>query len=350
MSTPPDPIDDPERLEALRKTALLDSPTEDAFDRLTRLAAKVASAPMAAMTLLDNDRQFFKSAFGLPDVSVRRATPLSMSFCQHVVRSAEPVIIQNARTDPLVKDRTLIDQLHTESYVGIPLTTSQGHVLGAFCVMDDHARTWSEDEVNLIRDVAILAMTEVELRSEIMEHRKTEEVLRTMSLRDELTGLYNRRGFTEIAQQQVLLASRVGKRILLLYGDLDDFKLINDTHGHAEGDRALVAAAGILRVVFRKADLVARLGGDEFVGLALHSSDVVVSLIRSRLEAALRVHNSQGQPYSLAMSVGFADVTPEPGTTLEKLIEQADTELYREKRVRKIARAGGSDSGERPRI
>ena len=336
-----DAVQDPDRLDALRRTALLDSPAEDAFDRLTRLAAKVADAKMAAMTLVDAERQFFKSAFGLPEpVATERETPVSLSFCQHVVRAGSTLVIPDARADERVKDSELIDRLHAESYVGIPLTTSAGHTLGAFCVMDDHARHWSDEEVALIRDVAILAMTEVELRSEIMEHRRTEEALRTMSLRDELTGLYNRRGFTEIAQQQMLLATRVGKRILLLYADLDDFKAINDTFGHAEGDRALVAAAGILRIVFRKADLIARLGGDEFVGLALHNSDAVADLIRTRLDATLRVHNAQGLPYTLAMSVGFADASPDAGTTLEHLIAEADEALYRQKRGKREAGRG----------
>jgi diguanylate cyclase (GGDEF)-like protein len=337
---PSSAVTDPERLEALRRTALLDSPAEDAFDRLTRLAAKVASAPMAVMSLVDANRQFFKSAVGLPEPwASRRETPLSMSFCQHAVASAQPLVVENAAEHPVVRDNAAVSELGAVSYVGIPLQTSEGYVLGAFCVMDGHARPWTEEEVNLVRDVAILAMTEIELRSEIMEHKRTEEALRNMSLRDELTGLYNRRGFCEIAQQQLLLASRVGRRALLLYSDLDDFKHINDTYGHAEGDRALISTAGILLLVFRKADLVARMGGDEFIGLALHDSDAVADLIRQRLEAALRVHNSQGQPYKLAISIGVAHSPPDRHATLEQLIEEADAALYTEKRKRKTSQA-----------
>jgi PAS domain S-box-containing protein len=157
---------DPERLAALHRLELLDSSAEEPFDRLTRLARRVLKTPVVLLSLVDKDRQFFKSSVGLPDPwASSRQTPLSHSFCRHVVDSQQPLIVHDARLHPLVKDNPAVQDLQVIAYAGFPLTTSDGHTLGAFCSIDSQPREWSPVELDILRDIAAAAMTEIELRS-----------------------------------------------------------------------------------------------------------------------------------------------------------------------------------------
>ena len=163
-------LQDAHRLAALRRTALLDGGREEAFDRLTRLAATILRAPIALVSLVDVDRQFFKSAIGLPEpVASERQTPLSHSFCQHTVVSGTPLIIVDAREHPLVRDNTAIPDLGVVAYAGIPLVTSDGHVLGSFCVIDHQPRVWTAPDIAILKDLAAAVMTEIELRVTVWE-------------------------------------------------------------------------------------------------------------------------------------------------------------------------------------
>lgn len=171
-------VNDPARLAALRAVALLDTPTEEAFDRLSRLAVRFVEAPVALVSLIDADRQFFKSCIGLPEpYHSRRETPLSHSFCQHNRIPERPLLIEDAREHPLFQDNPAIADLHVVAYLGIPLTTSDGYVLGSFCVIDGKPRRWRDDEVAVVRDLAEAVMTEIHLRTEI-KGRKTAETER----------------------------------------------------------------------------------------------------------------------------------------------------------------------------
>jgi len=165
---------EPGRLAALHDAALLDSPAEESFDRLARLAAKVVNAPVALVSAVDRDRQFFKSCLGLPEPwATRRETPLTHSFCQHVVAAREPVIISDARRDARVLDNLAIRDLGVIAYLGVPLITSEGHAIGTLCVIDHEPRTWTSDEVSLIQDVAAAVVTEITLRRDVRSTEAT---------------------------------------------------------------------------------------------------------------------------------------------------------------------------------
>ena len=172
-------VHDPDRLEALRRTALLDSPPEPAFDRLTRLASTMLRAPVALVSLVDQDRQFFKAELGLPEPwSSQRQTPLSHSFCRHVVADGAPLVVADARLDPVLRENRAVAELGIVAYLGVPLTTTEGHHLGALCVIDGTPRSWSRGEVLLLQDLAASAMTEIELRVELMCRQHSAEALR----------------------------------------------------------------------------------------------------------------------------------------------------------------------------
>src|SRR5947209_3512726 len=155
---------EPGRLAALRDAALLDTPAEESFDRLARLAARVVDAPVALVSAVDRDRQFFKSCLGLPEPwATRRQTPLSHSFCQHVVAAREPVIVTDARRDSRLLDNLAIRDLGVIAYLGVPLITAQEQAIGTLCVIDHEPRMWSTAEISLITDIAASVVTEITL-------------------------------------------------------------------------------------------------------------------------------------------------------------------------------------------
>ena len=144
----------------------MDSEAEEAFDRLTRLATRALGVPVALVSLVDKDRQFFKSSAGLPEPwASSRETPLSHSFCRHVVDSGEPLILADAREHPLVRENGAVGELGVIAYAGIPLITADGHVLGSFCAIDTKPREWSENDIDILTDLAASAMAEISLKS-----------------------------------------------------------------------------------------------------------------------------------------------------------------------------------------
>ena len=156
---------DPARLNSLRRSGLLDSAPEESFDRITRIAASALGVPVSLVSLVDADRQFFKSCLGLPQPwADARETPLSRSFCQHVVVGAEPLIIPDARQHPLVHDNPAIGELSVVAYAGIPLKMPDGEIIGSLCAIDSQPRDWSEHDVEILRDLAEAVMTEIRLR------------------------------------------------------------------------------------------------------------------------------------------------------------------------------------------
>jgi len=163
--------------------------------------------------------------------------------------------------------------------------------------------------------------------------------LKELALVDELTGLNNRRGFMTLAEQQVKIANRNKTALTLVYFDLDNFKTINDTLGHAEGDRVLVLAADILRVTFRQSDILGRMGGDEFVALITDDDDFGQKSVSERLEENLKNFNSQSElNYELSTSIGIAVRRPEAPCSLNELLAQSDMAMFEDKTRKKLKR------------
>ena len=168
------------RLEALRRTSLLDSPPEEAFDRLTRLATAVLHVPVALVSLVDSDRQFFKSQCGLSEpLASLRQTPLTNSFCKHVVGSREPLVVADARRDPLFRQSVGASDVEVIAYAGVPLITSEGYALGTFCIVDRQPHDWTEEEIGILRVLATSAMSEIELQRVVGELRALTENLQS---------------------------------------------------------------------------------------------------------------------------------------------------------------------------
>ena len=157
-------VEDRGRLEALHATGLLDSDVSPSFDRLARLAAHVLHAPVALVSLVADDRQFFKSCIGLPEPwAARRGSPLTHSFCQHAVANREPLLVSDAREHPVLRANLAIRDMSVIAYAGIPLIDAGGHALGTLCVIDSQPRHWTTQQVQLLTDIAASVVTEITL-------------------------------------------------------------------------------------------------------------------------------------------------------------------------------------------
>jgi GAF domain-containing protein/DNA-binding transcriptional regulator YhcF (GntR family) len=182
MSKDSNVLSAPARLAALRRTALMDSPAEESFDRLARLASKVLGAPVALVALVDAERQFLKSCVGLGEPWSRsRVTPLSHSLCKHEVQTGEPLLIEDARLHPATRDAPGVLEMGVVAYAGIPLVTADGHTLGSLCVIDHSPRRWTADEVAILRDLAAAVMTEITLRQEAGERERRDQAIRLLA-------------------------------------------------------------------------------------------------------------------------------------------------------------------------
>lgn len=184
----------------------------------------------------------------------------------------------------------------------------------------------------LVKDEVEPPLLARSVRHAVERHRLL-SALRSLSLIDDLTGLYNRRGFADLGEQYLKLERRKGRGVTIVYLDVDRFKTINDSLGHHVGDRALLKVADILKVTFRRSDIIARLGGDEFAILALETSgenaDVLIGRLRERVAEFNRLSR---EPYQLSVSIGMARYDPELRMRLEDLLTEADSAMYDEKR------------------
>jgi diguanylate cyclase (GGDEF)-like protein len=319
MIAAPLPVDENARLATLRVLQVLDTDPEERFDRITRMARRLFQVPIALVSLIDADRQWFKSAQGL-DV---RETPRDISFCGHAIMSDDLLIVPDATGDARFADNPLVTgDLHLRFYAGCPVRAPSGHRLGTLCLIDRSARGFESDDQATLRDLAYMV--------------EQQFAALYMAMVDELTGLANRRGFESQAGHVLALCLRNRWPATLLYFDLDRFKSINDRYGHAEGDWALKSFAEILRYCLRASDVIARPGGDEFVvllsGTETANQEPALARVRQQVDA-LNLRAQRG--YALDFSVGSAAMEADRPLTLEELMQQADAAMYANKQARR---------------
>ena len=319
MIPPAQPADEATRLADLHALAVLDSPAEERFDRLTRIARILFDAPMAMVSLVDADRQWVKSGSGFP----LRETSRETSFCGHAILSDEVMVVPDAAKDPRFHDNPLVTgEPHVRFYVGRPLRVAGRSKVGTLCLMDSKPRQFSDHERVLLEDLASMAEQELTAVS--------------MATTDHLTGLLNRQGFELLANQSLRVCQRMKRPASLLFFDMDRFKQINDQFGHEEGDRALKTFAGLLTKSFRGSDLIARLGGDEFVVLLIDSPAEGLSEALNRFRQRLAEEGGHdGPPYELRCSIGHSEYDPASEPALAVLMADADRQMYEDKAARR---------------
>lgn len=300
----PEAISDGARIAALRDLGLLDTEPEPEFDRFTRLAVDLLGVPVALVSLVERDRQFFKSACGLSgDWAQARQTPLSHSFCQHVVARREPLVIADAREHPLVSDNLAVRDLSVIAYAGIPLTLADGHVVGAFCAIHTHPHGWTEHELRILGDLAAAVRTQLELR----------RALAHQSLRDNLTGLPNRALTVVYADQ--LTAAHIDSGVVALAVGLDDMGTVNDAYGTAHGDRILSLVSRRIAHQLGPDDILGRLEGDVFAILRPRAGDQLEAIkLAHQVRAAIGAEPVavRGDRLSVSATVGLATAAVTP--------------------------------------
>jgi len=323
MEIPDLPVDEIARLETLRGLRLLDSESEERFDRLTRLAKRMFGVSISLVTLVDSDRQWFKSIQGL-DVS---ETPRDISFCGHAILGDQVFVVPDAQNDIRFHDNPLVTQPpYIRFYAGCPISFSNGAKLGTLCLIDQQPREFSLEDRQVLKDLATMVEQEI-------------AAIQLATL-DELTRISNRRGFIGLANHSLSLCARYKFPVALLIFDLDDFKVINDTLGHAEGDRALVGFTKVMQEVFRDSDVLARLGGDEFAVLLSKADEDSVTVTLARFDQALAEYNrSAGRGYALQCSVGYKISPVDSKVDIESLLSAADRQMYRHKESKAVASA-----------
>lgn len=308
------------RAQILHSMNVLDTNPEETFDRITRIASTALDMPVSLVSLLDEDRQWFKSAHGLD----LKETRLEDSFCQFVGDNGEILEVRDARADGRFSDNPFVTGAAAiRFYAGAPIQSVEGVRLGTVCVLDRIPRTLLPQQRQVLKDLAAIATHELELRR--------------IASTDALTGAWNRRMLEIVATNEFHRAQRVKRPFSLAVLDIDHFKRVNDRFGHEAGNDALFGFASTFRSVMRKEDWLFRIGGEEFAAILIgaDADSAADALERFRREVANRdfaVSEGRFRMTASGAVVTAADADGSPRAPLPKLLEIADKALYQAKR------------------
>ena len=300
------------RFSALSKYDILDTPSEEAFDRITRLTARLFDVPMSTITFLDGHRQWFKSRKGV----VACETDKGPAFCKIAVALGDPLVVPDTLADSRFKDNPfVVGEPFLRFYAGIQLRTRDDTAIGTLCAMDTQPREFGEDDIRLLSDLAAIVMDELELR--------------VLAMRDGLTGALSRQAFRQEASRALDLAKRHKHSLSCIEFDLDHFKTINDENGHAVGDLVLKTCLDVCRQELRSTDLVGRIGGEEFaILLPLTTGNAAVDVAQKLRQAFGRIF-IPGKHGALRFSASFGVAALHPQTRdIGDLLASADEALY----------------------
>jgi diguanylate cyclase (GGDEF)-like protein len=337
------PADDAERLATLRRYGVLDTPAESSYDDLLKIATAICGTPMGTVSLVDAERQWFKARVGVE----AQQTPRDIAFCAHTILDPNRVFeVDDARADARFSDSPLVTgDPNIRFYAGAPLVASDGHAVGALCVMDTQPHQLSDAQRTALEALSrqVVALMELraanaELKHHLGEREWYERELdaRAAALRedrnaqaeqartDELTGLANRRAFGEAMRKALASSAPFAFAIV----DVDRFKEINDGWGHPYGDRVLIAVAAALREAVDNSIVVGRIGGEEF-GLVLTGCNA--ALAQATVEGVRARIGALAMEVPLTASVGVT--VRREGDEASDLYARADAALYEAKRL-----------------
>lgn len=315
MLAPAPPKNEKCRLASLHSLRILDTEPEERFDRVTRLAKKLFNVPIALVSLIDKDRQWFKSSIGL---NVKE-TPRNISFCGHTIQEDKTLIVEDTLQDKRFFDNPLVvNQPKIRFYAGHPITSPSGEKIGTLCIIDTKTRTLNHDDIISLADLATLVSDEFFL-------------LQLASI-DELTNITNRRGFKRLSQHCIEMSMRQSNVCHLAYFDINDFKLFNDNYGHATGDKVLKIFAEQIKNTFRVSDICARIGGDEFVVLLTDTQlETANQAIARFADNLVSVSKSLDLPYPISFAHGVVTFDKSKHSDIEHLLNHADMTMYKNK-------------------
>jgi diguanylate cyclase (GGDEF)-like protein len=326
------PPGEAERLRLLLGYEILDTPREEDYDDLVALASTICGAPTSLITLIGEDRQWFKAHVSPLGEHFPRESPREISLCAHAILDPENLTV----VDDLVEDARFADNplvaggAGVRFYAAAPLVV-QGHALGTICVADRSPRSGlTEEQAKALRALARQVVAQLELRRNLALVTDLADRHRTLSESDPLTGLYNRRFFNAELDRRLLH----GGSGALLIVDLDGFKAVNDMLGHAAGDELLVAVAREICGSVRAEDFVARLGGDEFAIVLGRVSEEEIVAVADKLRQAVNRIPSPSEHSGMQLGASIGHAVFERGGDLDTLIQHADRNMYAAKRRR----------------
>lgn len=335
-----------QRVEAVRKQAIIDTPPDAAFDNIAQLAAVVCNTPTSLISFVDAERQWFKARHGFDTVETAR----NISFCSHAIKTPDDIfIVADARLDARFSSNPLVTgDPFLRFYAGMPVVDTQGLALGTLCVIDQHVRQLNEMQLDVLRALAkqismllnsgqqtrylseqlnYLSSNNKLLASALHKLQQENVSLMVASKTDVLTGLNNRRGFDAIMQAEQNHARRTGRPLSMIMIDIDLFKIYNDTFGHLEGDHVIAEVAQILRQSSRASEHSARYGGEEFV-MILPDTDVDAAYtVAERIRQSIETHPWRYADITVSLGVATADKV----AGLDHLAALADAALYHAK-------------------
>ncbi|MBD8528842.1 MULTISPECIES: bifunctional diguanylate cyclase/phosphodiesterase [unclassified Massilia] len=369
MMTPATPVDEARRLAALHATNLFGTGPEEAFDRITRMAAKLLNVPTALISLVGTDTQWFKSRCGMEAQSGPRDT----SFCGHAILGDEPMVIEDAMRDPRFADNpSVVGEPHVRFYAGVQLYSVERAKLGTLCIIDSAPRALDAAALDELHDLARmveeliyhrqLAIASQRLHDGVQQNASGAQLaaaadqVEFLLTHDTLTGLANRQALLGAIHDSVAGWRRRGAPAAVAAVaclNLDRFKRINDAFGHAAGDEVLVAVTRCLQAELDPQDLLARIGSDEFVLLLNHPGDgnAVHARLRRLMDSVNGSVSWAGKDIAITCSLGFA-CFPADGEDADTLLSNAATAMRHAKetggaRLQQFAPAQRREMGRR---
>jgi diguanylate cyclase (GGDEF)-like protein len=329
----PVPADEGRRQAALDAMRVAYTPAEERFDRLARMACRSLGVPIATVTLINGEVQWFKARQGV----VKNEDSRAVSFCAHAILHDEPLVVPDARVDPRFAGNPLVTgEPFIRFYAGHPLQAPDGSHIGTFCVIDREPRALADVDLDMLRDLA--AVTENELRVTALSAAQTEliserDALRRKAMLDPLTGLWNRAAVFEVLDRELARSARSGEPLAVIMADIDHFKQINDRHGHPAGDAALAEVARRLRQGVRAQDAAGRYGGEEFLLVLAGCDGAAAARVAEELRAGVAGEpvGAGGTQLAVTLSLGVAAIPGVTDRSAAALVAAADQALYRAK-------------------
>jgi diguanylate cyclase (GGDEF)-like protein len=332
MKTPPTLPNESERLAALEATRLVYSPAEERFDRLTRLAAGVFGAPVALVSLVDDRRQYFKSAFGLETGE----TPREIAFCAHAIADGDRLVVEDALADERFADNPLVTgEPHVRAYAGRVIRSPSGQPVGTLCVIDQQARKFTDEQIALLGDLATIAQTELGrdaqgVQFELLRETGTEE--REAKL-DADTRCWNHEAMVELLLRQAQAADKDGKAFAL--GLVHVERLDKAMRHVGEDDRRLTlrAVAGAIKRVLGESDALGRFDADSFIVLLPGADRTAAASSGERVRKAIASQSFLAGRISVWLDATLALAIRNPGAALADVLQSATLLLEEARRA-----------------
>ena len=325
-----------ERLRELCRLSLrLQETTPDVLGTLVAETARILEVEMAMVNLLQQGEIVFKKWHNVPSgITSRRRLPAEASLCRIVIEGNEPLAVRDAMAETKYADLATVKELQVRGYLGVPLKAPRGSVQGSICVMSREPRDFDEADADFLSIVAERAGAEVERESFVQELLQLKEKFERLSIRDELTGVFNRHYLNERLDKEFKRSMRYGSPLSFVMADIDHFKGINDEHGHVFGDLVLKEVSLLIRSAVRDVDIVARYGGEEFAIILPETPGENAVKAASRIQTSISNHSfaDDRHPVGLSVSMGVSFLPSEEVSEPQHLIDLVDEALYRAKK------------------